>query len=372
MHPMQTQTDLAPGTGRRRPARRAAVLALGLVALASCGSDDDDAGAASATTVNPTPAAADATSSAAPDGDAAFPVTIEHHYGEATIPEPPERVVTVGFADQDALLALGVVPVGIRDWYGEQPFATWPWATDALGGAEPTVLASTELNFEQIRGLDPDLIVGISSGMTEDEYETLSAIAPTLAQSDEYIAYGVPWQEATRVIGEATGRADQAEALITGVEQQIEDVAEAHPEWSGLEAAIGYVLSETEIGAYASSDARARLMEGLGFVTPSEFDELAGGLFYSSFSYEEIGRLDRDVLVWISADPAINQQIQDSPLRQQLAATAEGREVFMGQLQAGAFSFSSVLSLPYLLETFVPQLEAAVDGEPATEVPVAD
>jgi iron complex transport system substrate-binding protein len=368
MHPMKTPHAPFRWTGRR-PAHRAAALALGLVALASCSSDDDDAGAAGATTVDSTPRIT--ASTAAPDGDTTFPVTIEHQYGETTIPEPPERVVTVGFADQDALLALGVVPVGIRDWYGDQPFATWPWAGDALGDTEPAVLASTELNFEQIRGLDPDLIVGISSGMTEDEYETLSAIAPTLAQSDEYIAYGVPWQEATRVIGEATGRADEAEALIAGVEQQIRDVAEAHPEWSGLEAAIGYVLSETEIGAYASSDARARLMEELGFVTPSEFDELAGELFYSSFSYEEIGRLDRDVLVWISGDPAVNQQIRDHPLRQQLSATAEGREIFMGQLQAGAFSFSSVLSLPYLLETFVPQLEAAVDGDPATEVPVA-
>ena len=124
--------------------------------LAACGSDDDDdAGTESVdsgtpqTTVASTTAAS-SESGSTPAGDGGFPVTIEHKYGETTIPEQPERVVTVGFADQDALLALGVVPVGIRDWYGEQPFATWPWATDELGDAEPTVLPSTELNFEQI------------------------------------------------------------------------------------------------------------------------------------------------------------------------------------------------------------------------------
>ena len=85
-------------------------------------------------------------------------------------------------------------------------------------------------------------------------------------------------------------------------------------------------------------------------MTPAEFDELAGDLFYSSFSYEEIGRLDRDVLAWISADPAINEQIKANPLRQQLDGGRRGREIFLGQQQAGAFSFSSVLSLPYLLE----------------------
>lgn len=33
-------------------------------------------------------------------------------------------------------------------------------------------------------------------------------------------------------------------------------------------------------------------------------------------------------------------------------------------------SFSSPLSIPSLLETFVPQLESAADGDPSTEVPV--
>ena len=49
----------------------------------------------------------------------------------------------------------------------------------------------------------------------------------------------------------------------------------------------------------SAADPRPRLMAELGFVTPVEFDELAGDLFYSSFSFEEMGRLDRDVLIWI-------------------------------------------------------------------------
>jgi iron complex transport system substrate-binding protein len=338
-------------------------VAASIVLLVGCGSDDDDgANAAPSSTIEPAPATS----------AAEFPVTIEHKYGETTIPEQPERVVTVGFADQDALLALGVIPVGIRDWYGEQPFATWPWAQDALGDAEPEVLPSTELNFEQISALDPDLIVGISSGMTDQEYATLSEIAPTVAQSGDYIDYGVPWQEAQRVIGEATGHLAEAEALVADVEGHVQAIAEENPEWDGLEAAIAYVLTETEIGAYASGDARAQLLEGFGFVTPSEFDELAGDLFYSSFSYEEIGRVDRDVLLWISSDPTVIEAIEAHPLRQQLTAVEEGREIFLGQLQAGAFSFSSVLSLPYLFDSLVPQLAAAADGDPTTEVPTAE
>jgi iron complex transport system substrate-binding protein len=344
-------------------------MAAGAILVTACGSgDDDDAVADAASATTGAPAASGGSAHATGD---AFPVTIEHKYGKTVIPAEPQRVVTVGFSDQDALLALGVVPVGIRDWYGDQPDATWPWAHDRLDGAKPAVLSSSELNFEQIRGLEPDLIIGLTSGMTEQEHATLSQIAPTVAQSDDHIEYGVPWQEVTRVTGQAVGKAAEADALVADVESRLAEVAAAHPAWKGQEAAVGYVLSDTEIGAYASADARPQLLAALGLVTPKEFDELAGDAFYSSFSFEEMGRLDRDVLVWIFGDPAVIERIKANPLRQQLTAVTEGREVFLGQLEAGAFSFSSPLSIPYLLDVIVPQLDAALDGNPATAVPDA-
>lgn len=380
--------------------RWAAAVAIGALVLAACGGDDDDdtagsdapAAASAAPAVTDAPDATDESSttgdpaaSAAPtattddgaattaaDGGAAFPVTIEHKFGATTVETEPTRVVSVGFTDQDALLALGVVPVGLRDWYGEQPFATWPWATDLLGDAEPEVLSSSELNFEQIKALDPDLIVGLSSGMSETDYATLSGIAPTIAQSDEYIEYGVPWDVGTRIVGEAVGKAAEADALVADVQDQLAQVAADHPEWAGEEAAVGYVLSENEIGAYASGDLRPRLLAQLGLVTPAEFDELAGELFYSSFSYEEIGRLDRDLLLWIAGDAETMTRIESNPLRAQLGVATEGREIFLGQIEAGAFSFGSALSLPFLLATLVPQIEAALDGDPATEVPAGE
>src|SRR5690606_11386452 len=103
---------------------------------------------------------------AAPDtpGDGVFPVTVEHAFGATTIEAEPQRVVSIGFAEHDNILALGVTPVAVRDWYGNQPFATWPWAQDELGDAEPEVLPSAELNFEQIATLDPDVIIGVNSG----------------------------------------------------------------------------------------------------------------------------------------------------------------------------------------------------------------
>lgn len=66
----------------------------------------------------------------------------------------PQRVGTIGLTEQDYVLALGVVPVGVLEWFGEQPGALWPWAARAAGDAPtPEVLPVLELNYQQIAAL---------------------------------------------------------------------------------------------------------------------------------------------------------------------------------------------------------------------------
>jgi iron complex transport system substrate-binding protein len=340
-----------------RRTRKLALLLVTAVALvaAACGDDGDGGSAGEGSEARPTDAGT-------------FPVTIEHKYGTTEISEAPERVVSVGFVDQDSILALGVVPVGIRDWYGDQPSATWPWAADLLDGQEPEVLSAEDINYEAVTRLRPDLIVGVSSGMTEEEYETLSAIAPTLTQSGDFVDYGMPWQDGTRMVGEALGRSERAEELIDEVEARFAEERAEHPELEGAEATMSYVLDETQIGAYGPEDGRSRLLMDLGMVIPDEIAEEAGDAFYSGFSFEQIELVDRDVLVWITSEPGLAERIKAHPLRRQLDAFAEGREVFLTDMEGGAASFSSVLSLPYFLDSFVPKVAAAVDGDPATPV----
>jgi iron complex transport system substrate-binding protein len=47
---------------------------------------------------------------AAPPAGTPFPVTIEHAFGTTTVERAPERVVTLGVTDADAVLALGTTP----------------------------------------------------------------------------------------------------------------------------------------------------------------------------------------------------------------------------------------------------------------------
>jgi iron complex transport system substrate-binding protein len=367
-------TGVSGGSSRRT--RRGAVAVLAALAIAMVGCGSDGAGGASSADSTPasgaTEASATSTGSTTPQADAtAFPVTIEHKFGDTTIEAEPERVVSIGFNEHDFLLAIGVVPVALRDWYGEQPNSVWPWAQDELGGATPEVLPADALNFEQIAALEPDLIVGVWSGMTAEDYELLAAIAPTVAQPDTYDDFGTPWQEQTMILGEATGHTVEAEAVVADLEGKIADARDSHPEWAGLTSSVAFVFDGVGPGAYTSQDTRSRFMQNLGFEIPAVNGSGGEGSFYTTFSTEDITALDADALVWVIGDPAALDAILGLPTRTSLVAYTEGREIFADVELSGAFSHGSPLSLEYVLERMVPELEAAVDGDPATAVPSA-
>lgn len=343
----------------------AAVAALA-IALTACGGDDGGDAAADSSVASTAPATTAAAGSTTPTA-AAFPVTIEHKYGSTTIDAPPARVVSVGFRDQDFLLALDVVPVGIRDWYGDQPHGVWPWAQPRLGTATPALLDAGEINFEAVAALDPDLIVGITSGMSDTDYAALARIAPTLAQPGEYADFGTPWQETTRIIGRAVGQEAAADEIVAGIDAQYAAARAAHPEFDGATVTVAFV-SEGEPGAYNSQQTRSRLLSDLGFVVPAEIDRLAGDEFFFTVSEEQLPVVDTDVIVWITPNAQSADAIVDLALRPQLRAFAEGREVLTTVDLAAAFAFGSPLSIAYVLEQLVPDLAAAVDGDPATAV----
>lgn len=336
-----------------RTARPLVLLVPLLLLAAACGSSSPDTGV-----------------DAAASSPSAAPVVIEHAFGTTTIPSKPERVVSVGFTDQDPLLAVGVTPVGVREWFGEQPLATWPWATEALDGAEPAVLPSAALAFEQIAALQPDLIVGVSSGMTEQDYAKLSAIAPTLARPQEFVDFGTPWQDTTRLIGKAVGESERAEEVVEEVEAEFAQAREGNPELAGKTATFGIMFDKSSVSAYGPQDARGRLLTDLGLQLPEPVVAGAGKSFFAAFSSEQLSKIDGDALIWGDFGDS-DAFVRALPLRPQLRAVKGGGEIFLDEQENGAASFGTVLSLPSLLDTLVPKLVAAVDGDPSSAVPSA-
>ena len=304
-------------------------------------------------------------------GSAAYPVTIVHKYGETTIAEFPQRVVSIGYNEHDSFLALGVVPVALRYWFGDEPFAVFPWAQDELGDTRPEVLNMPygELDFEQIAALRPDMISAVYSGITEDEYNTLSRIAPTVAQPGEYIDFGTPWQEQTRIIGRVLGRAELADRLVSAVEAQFEAVQLRNPEWVGMSVVVGAPRGDGQFGFVASEDARSRVFTSMGFEVPAELDAIAGDSFWASISLEQANLLDGDLLVihqmqWVEGG---RDAVTADPILSRLDAVREGRVLFVEGSQDDALQFGTVLSLSYFLGEMESRVALAMDGDPSTD-----
>ncbi|MET0235868.1 MAG: iron-siderophore ABC transporter substrate-binding protein, partial [Kibdelosporangium sp.] len=320
------------------------LLAVSLLLLTACGTGSN------------TPAEAPASSAGSA---AAFPVTVEHKYGSTTVNAEPKRIVLVGLTEQDPLLALGIVPVATTDWLKKYEGAINPWAKDKLKGAPlPTVL--TDANgpeFEKIASLRPDLIIGLYSGLTQEFYDKLSKIAPTVAQPKAYADYGVPWQETTRTVGKLVGKSAEADRLVADAEALIAKARQDNPKFAGASGLMATMWEGYFV--YGSQDPRSRLLGTLGFKLPEKLDEVIGNKFGASISKERVDLLDQSTIVWLATTAKEGRAILDAdPLYMGLAVAKEKRDILLDESTdiGSAASFISVLSLPGLLDALVPQL----------------
>jgi iron complex transport system substrate-binding protein len=328
----------------RRPVRALAGVLTAVAGLTACGGSEEEAGAA-----------AGATTSAG----GAFPVSIENKFGTTEIEAEPQRVVTVGFNDEDFVLALGVTPVGVRQLLGDYDAPTRPWAQDQLDGAELPTVGGEEIDVEAVAALEPDLIVGVYSFMDQAVYDQLSGIAPTLAQTDEYADGATPWQEQTLLTGQALGKDDEAQQLVDDVEGRFDQATSDNPSFAGTSIAVD--LTGVGSGHYllGRDDLRTQFFTDLGFTVPDTSTDV---------SQERLDLLEADVLAvngYTAADAAAD------PLFSGLDVVTGGRTVLLGSYSgavSAALGFGSPLSLPFLLDEVVPALAAAADGDPATAV----
>ncbi|SCX58240.1 iron complex transport system substrate-binding protein [Klenkia marina] len=333
----------------RPPVVRLAAACLAVVLLGGCGSSPsapsgDDGGTAA---------------------DGVFPVTVEHAFGSTTVPAEPTRVVSVGVTEQDTLLALGVVPVGVTEWYGDQPYATWPWAQDELGDAEPTVLSTAEgLQYEAVAALDPDLIVATNAGLDQESYDTLSAIAPVVAHTEQ--GYFEAWDVQTLAIGTALGKAEEAQEIVDDLHRQFAEAAAAHPEFAGVPAVfLQNAVYDGDLIAYQEGLSTAFLTD-LGFTVPAAIDRFATeGQAYIPLEQASVLN-EAEVLVWGTEGPADRAALESLEVYRSLTAVQGGHLAFTDGTLAGAIYFTSPLSLPYVLDELVPMLAEAVAGDPAT------
>ncbi|MFD7501292.1 iron-siderophore ABC transporter substrate-binding protein [Streptomyces sp. NPDC059850] len=339
-------TRMAP---RRRLAAALSAAALGVGLLAGCGSDSSDK------TNDDAPAAA----------SGAFPVTVEHAFGSTKVAEAPKRVVSVGYTDDQAMLALGVKPVGMVDQYpnppGKKPDINtqWPWVKDKWGDTRPEVVmknGDSGPDFEKIAALRPDLIVAVYSEIDKAAYDKLSKIAPTVGRTKgEKEPFSAPWQDNAVQIAKALGKEDEGTKLVQGVQDKLDAAKKAHPKFADQKA-VALSWYEKSVAPFTSTDVRGRLVTGIGFTYQTEIDKIADGKFYTALSPERVDLVDVD-RIFVVNDKADQEALKKFKLFANLDAVKQGKVSYLldseGPAVGAAMSQGTLLSLPYAIDELV-------------------
>jgi iron complex transport system substrate-binding protein len=290
--------------------------------------------------------------------DAAFPVTVGTTFGDVTVDHQPTRVVALGWGDAETALALGVQPVGASDWLAFGGEGVGPWAAGRYDQA-PQIIDTLEPSYEAIAALQPDLILDTKSPATQDRFDKLSAIAPTISQPADTDPYLTSSADQLEMVGEALGRSDQAAALQGQIDQQFADAAAAHPAFAGTEVAVA-AYSSQGFGAYVEGDSRVDFMEQLGFTLKPEIQALATGSFFVPVSEEQLPLLDAGLTVAfpIYVDAG---RITGNPLWQAIPSVQAGHAVVLDDaMLTNAFSIGSPQGIQYALQNAVPLFATAL------------
>lgn len=329
----------------RNMMRRLAVagaLVLGLSTTAACGDDEP----------------AQETSGAA---GGAFPVTITHKLGKATIESKPERIVTLGEVDQDTLLALGVQPVGMAELTGVQQDGFAPWTAPKLTGEKPKLLKAGEagFNLEEIAALRPDLILAGGDFWIDKEYGKLSQLAPTVAYQTGPAEDS--WQQITVNAATAIGRKADGEKLVKDVEAKLAAVKTEHAALAGKGVAFTSVMPSGNIAVMKSpQDTSVKLLNEIGMTLPEELSKLPGEGFAAELSMEKLSVLDVDVLVGhYNDDPATQKKFEESDLFSGLDVVKRGSYVPINLQEFWVLRTPTPLAVPYFIDNVVPKIAEA-------------
>jgi iron complex transport system substrate-binding protein len=284
-------------------------------------------------------------------------VTVKHAFGETKIPSAPKRVVSAGFTGQDDLLAVGVVPIAITDWFGGEPFGTWPWALPKLDGAQPVVLNLYDgIQVDQIASLKPDLIIATNAGLDKDTYAKLTTIAPTIAQSGQD-AFFEPWKDQATAIGQAVFKFDEMTKLVADVDAKFTDVAKNNPNFNGKKIVLVSATFYHDMADVTPPGWRTEFLTQMGFAVPDGVkDFVKDGR--AQVPRDKLAALvdTADVVVWTTQSDDEQAALLAEPFFPGLTSTKTGRNVFTGKDLAGALAFTSVLSYPVVAEQLPPML----------------
>ncbi|WP_220451153.1 iron-siderophore ABC transporter substrate-binding protein [Nocardioides dongkuii] len=301
-----------------------------------------------------------------------YPITIEHALGTTTIEEAPERVASVNWANHEVPLALGVVPVGMAaaNFGDDDGDGVLPWVSEKLeelGGEEPVLFDETDgIDFEAVADTDPDVILAAYSGLTQEDYDTLTEIAPVLAYPEA--PWSTEWRDMILLSSQAMGMPEEGEALVADLEDEIAATVAEVPDLAGKSAMfLTHVDTAdlSEVSYYTTHDTRAKFFDDLGLATPASVEEASAETdqFSGTLSAEQIDTLDDVEIIVTYGDQELVDALKGDPLLSKMPAVANDAIVLLPDSPLGTAANPTPLSISFVLEEYVGMLADAAGAQ---------
>jgi iron complex transport system substrate-binding protein len=217
--------------------------------------------------------------------------TVEHAMGSTTIEGTPERIVILTNEGTEALLAMGVTPVGaVQSWTGN------PWYDHISTQMEGVTVVGTEsgVNVEAIAALQPDLIIG-NKTRQEDIYDQLNAIAPTVFAE----RLRGDWQENFKLYSLALNKEAEGKEVMDNYNARVAELSEKAKDQLSTEISIIRFMAD-HVRIYLKDTFAGVVLEQIGFARPEvqNVDE-----FMIQAGKEQIPQMEGDILFYFTYEP---------------------------------------------------------------------
>ncbi|MMZ57110.1 putative siderophore-binding lipoprotein YfiY precursor [compost metagenome] len=221
--------------------------------------------------------------------------TIKHVMGETKVPEHPQKVVVLTNEGTEAVLALGIKPVGaVKSWKGE-PF--YDHIAKEMEGV--TVVGDEhQPSLEKIAALKPDLILG-NKMRQEKVYQQLSEIAPTVFTEELRGA----WKDNFKVYAEALNKKAEGDKVLADWDKRIADIKQkAGDKLSTQVSVVRFMTGKTRI--YYKDTFLGMILNEIGFARPALQDK---NEFVDEVTKERIPDMDGDVMFYFTYETGDGQ-----------------------------------------------------------------
>lgn len=220
--------------------------------------------------------------------------TVQHAMGSTDIKGTPERIVILTNEGAEALLAMGIQPVGAvqspaqRVWYDHMDMT----GTESVG-------VESEPSLEKIASLKPDLIIG-NKMRHEAIYEQLSKIAPTVFAE----TLRGDWQENFKLYAKAVNQEDKGKEVLNAYNDRVETIkAELGDQTKKKISMVRFMAGDVRI--YHKDSFSGVILDQLGFARADgqDVDDFAE----RGVTKERIPAMDGDVLFYFTYETGDNE-----------------------------------------------------------------